>query len=169
MRKLLLKKKNEPKWLQGRFIWIPHWVYTGSILGLYCVYTGSIWVCSGSILGLYWVSTRSILALYRSMLDLYWIYVGLYGSVLGLDWNYTGSILGFQGFWAAELSNLEAKFAKNRFQSDQKTSTKMINILTPFLINFGPTWTHSGLSADVWSGFGHFGHNRCMVRLWTGS
>ena len=86
MRKLLLKKKNEPKWLQDRFIWIPRWVYTGSILGLYCVYTGSIWVYSRSILGLYWVYTGSLLGLYWLYMGLCWIYTGSMWVYMGLSW-----------------------------------------------------------------------------------
>ena len=42
----------------------------------------------------------------------------------------------FQCFWAPRPSNFETKLAKKRPQSDQKSSKKMINILTQFLIDF---------------------------------
>ena len=42
----------------------------------------------------------------------------------------------FQGFWAPRPSNFEAKLAKNRPQSDQKSSKNLINILTQILIDF---------------------------------
>jgi len=42
----------------------------------------------------------------------------------------------FQGFWAPRPSNFEAKLAKKRPQSDQKSSKKLINILTQILIDF---------------------------------
>ena len=41
-----------------------------------------------------------------------------------------------QGFWAPRHSNFEAKLTNIRPQSDQKSSKKLINILTQFLIDF---------------------------------
>ena len=43
----------------------------------------------------------------------------------------------FQSFWDPRPSNFEAQIAKKLPQRDQKSSKKLISILTKFLIDFG--------------------------------
>ena len=50
--------------------------------------------------------------------------------------NYKKPISFFYSFWVSRPSIFEAKLTRKRLQGDQKSSTKLMNILTQFLIDF---------------------------------
>ena len=56
--------------------------------------------------------------------------------------------MAFQGFLVPWPSNFEAKLSKKRPKTDQNSSTKLVSILIPFLMDFG---TNLG---RFWDGFG---------------